>query len=472
MIKEFLKPRVSILTLVDPREEIYETAPKWGFQYDEINRKEHSKLVDKLSAELDIVDVEIVNSKEDSIASTKKFISKGAELLIVFIPGWTYPVFCAVASRTALFSSVPTLLVSSFALSGPSAAKGALDEIGAIYEVVYGSLDQEQTINKIISYAKAASTVTRLRGMTHGLIGGRSMGMFTTIVDPSYWLKAFGIDIEHVDQSEILRIGKEISDKEIDDLYRWLKKNFKKIDYDGKMLTPEILRNQIRGYLAIRKIVDSNRFDFVGVKCINELSDYFCSQCLSAGLMNDPYDNNGTKKPIIYACECDSNGALSMEILHLLSGGKPILFMDLISFNEEEKVITCMNCGGASTWYSMRSEKVEENLNKVEILPHIHGKAGGGCLAYTARSSEVVTLMRLSRVNGNYKMFVISGKLVENVRRDINLPWPTANVKVEFNPKTLLEEYDSQHVHIVDGDLIEECKYVAKIFGMDIKIFK
>lgn len=461
------KPKVAILSLVDPRKEMYETALKWGFDYDGVNKKEVSKLLKKLEKKFEIIDSEIVDSKEDSINYTKKFINKNIELLIVFIPGWTFPVFCAMAARLAAFHSIPTLIVSSFALSGPTASKGALDEIGVEHRIIYGDLDKEKTIEEIVKYAKAVSVIHRLRGMTYGAIGGRSMGMVTAMIDPSYWLKSFGIDVEHVDQSEILRISNSVKNKEIEEIYEWTRKEFKNITCDNQMLTAEILKKQLKGYLAIKKIADDNKFDFMGVKCINELSDYFCSQCMAAGLMNDPYDHTGSKKPVVYACECDANGALSMEILHLLSDKKPVLFMDVISFNEEQKIITCMNCGGAATWYSMRAYNSSENLNKVEILPHVHGKAGGGCLAYVAKEAEHVTMIRLSRKDGKYRMFGFTGRLVENVKADINLPWPTAHVKLNNSPSKLLEQYASQHIHIVEGNYIKECEIIAEILGIE-----
>jgi L-fucose isomerase len=473
MEEEIYNPKVGIMTLIDPREEFYKAAMKIGFDYDGLNKKNHNQIIKKLREKnINILEAEIVDSKEGSVKATKRFIYKGIELLVIFIPGWTFPSFSAVASRIAAFSSIPTLLIASFGLSGPTAAKGALDEIGATYKVIYGSLDNKEIVNKMVSYAKAVSVVTKLRGMTYGLIGGRSMGMYTAVVDPSYWLKVFGIDIEHVDQSEILRLTRKISEKRVDKLFKWLKDSCAKVNFDEEMLTPEILRKQILGYLAIKEISENNKFDFISVKCINELSDHFCSQCIAAGLMNDPYDDEDLlKSTTVMACEADSNGALSMEILKLLSGGKPVLFMDLIFSDEKENVITCMNCGGASTWYAARSKESVDNLSRVEILPHVHGKAGGGCFAYTAKSSSAVTWMRLSRVNGKYKMFIIKGKLVDNIKPEICLPWPTAHVKLNFNPQVLLEEYDSQHAHIVEGDFVKECKYVAELLGMDAKVF-
>jgi len=470
-------PKVGVLSPVVPKREFDDATKNFRNTQDKLDEKSRSEIIEKLKTkEINILDSEMVSSKDDSIKATKRFISKGIELLVISLPGWAHPSNIAMASRIAAFSSIPTMLIAPSRITGPCAAKGALNEIGATFEAVYGSLEEDNNVKKVVSYAKAASVVSKLRGMTYGLIGGRAMGMYTAVVDPSYWLKVFGIDIDHVDQSEILRLSKKISEKRVDKLFKWLENNCEKIDFNEGILTTKILRKQISGYLAIKEISESNNFDFVGVKCAGELSEHFCSQCIAAGLMNDPYDDENLIKPTtVMACEADANGALSMEILKLLSGGKPVLFMDLMTLNEKENIVTCMNCGGMSTWYANRSEIAKDNLSKVRIAPFVFGKAGGGCISYTAKSLDAVTWMRLSRVDGKYKMIVARGKFVDkkpdpNIPAE-NIPWPKAHVKFNFNPKTFIEEYDSQHAHIVEGDFVEDCKYIGKLFKMDVKVF-
>ena len=51
----------------------------------------------------------------------------------------------------------------------------------------------------------AVAAAHRLRGLTYCLIGGRSLGIDTTVIDPAQWLKQFGIDVDHVDQLELVR---------------------------------------------------------------------------------------------------------------------------------------------------------------------------------------------------------------------------------------------------------------------------
>ncbi len=48
-----------------------------------------------------------------------------------------------------------------------------------------------------------------------------------------------------------------------------------RIKYDGKMLTPDTLKIQIRLYLAMQKVNEENGFDFCGLKGQKELTEFY-----------------------------------------------------------------------------------------------------------------------------------------------------------------------------------------------------
>ena len=138
--------------------------------------------------------------------------------------------------------------------------------------------------------------------------------MYSAVVSMQDWQKQFGVDIEHLDQSEILRIGETIPQEQVDKAMAWLEEHVKKIHYDGRQLTPEKLQLQIRHYEAIKQIIREHHYDFVGVKCHYEMSRHYCTQCISAAFCNDPYDWDGPKEPVVYACEADCDAALTMPV--------------------------------------------------------------------------------------------------------------------------------------------------------------
>ena len=80
---------------------------------------------------------------------------------------------------------------------------------------------------------------------------------------------------------------------------------------------------------------------------------------------------------MVCACEADGDGALSMQILQLISG-MPALFLDLRHFDRQSSLWTLCNCGGQSVYYARRSENPTENLEGVELVPVIPKYGGVG----------------------------------------------------------------------------------------------
>ncbi len=173
--------------------------------------------------------------------------------------------------------------------------------------------------------------------------------MYSATVSMQDWQQKFGVDIEHIDQSEIVRIADEIPAEQVDKAFAWLTENLKEIKYDGVQLTPEKLKLQIRHYEATKRLVKDKKLDFVGVKCHYEMSRHYCTQCISAAFMNDPYDWDGPKEPTAFACEADSDAGLTMQMLKLLTD-EPVVFMDVRHWDAERGVMVFCNCGSESTY--------------------------------------------------------------------------------------------------------------------------
>jgi len=320
-------PKISILTLIDPRQEFYERMKKFsGADLMAVNKAMHGMVVAELKKrKAEIVSEQLVDSKEKVRSGVEAMAENGAEALLLHVPGWTFPILGALAAQNAKMRGIPTMVYGSAGLSGPTAVKGAIDEIGVWNRAVYGQPVDPAVFDEIAGFAAAAACVNRLRGATFGMFGGRAMGITTGIVDSAQWQKLFGVDIEHVDQIEIVRAAEKAPADQIEKHFQWLRKNVKSIDEDGDSCTIEKIRKQVASYLAVKGLVEKHRFDFVGMKCQPELSDYYVNQCLAVAFLNDPYDADGSKATVPCSCEVDANSALTMQILKLLSGGNRIV---------------------------------------------------------------------------------------------------------------------------------------------------
>ena len=80
---------------------------------------------------------------------------------------------------------------------------------------MYGSYDDPEEINRIVSYCRASHEKNRLSMSTIGAFGGRGMGQTCGVADPSQWMKVFGVDIDSRDTAELIETAKQISADEI-----------------------------------------------------------------------------------------------------------------------------------------------------------------------------------------------------------------------------------------------------------------
>ena len=178
------------------------------------------------------------------------------------------------------------------------------------------------------------------------------------------------------------------------------------------------------------------------------------------------------------ACEADGDGALSMEILKYVSGGNPTLFADLSHMDHDDNVLYLPNCGAMCAWFAGRSDTAEKNLEQIEIRPSVR-PAGGSSVYFTAAKGPV-TLARLYRWDGDYRMAIIPGDAIElskekqaafiEARGPHQLP--TAFVKVTADLDEIIDEFGSNHISGVAGHYVEELIQFCKMTNITPVVFR
>jgi len=354
-------------------------------------------------------------------------------------------------------------------LTGLLAAGGALSQVGIRHERLWIDLSDEGFPRQVLTFGRAAAAATRLHGQVYGLIGGRSIGMYTGAAPAELWQQYFGVDVDHVDQSEIVRQARLVPDEQAKAGTAWLQKHAREIAFDGVQLTPEKLDFEMRCYIALKDIVAAHQFNFVGLKCHFDLSEFFSVQCLGAALLNDPYDWDGPKQPVPLACEADSDGALTMQMQHLVSG-RPSCLLDLRFYDPVKGVYVLPNCGAAPTWFAARSQDPAVNLAQVRIAPCIPKYAGGGAHVEFVFAPGPLTLARLTRSPEGYRMVVALGESEALPLDDVtgaNPGWPHAFVRLNVSPDEVVETLEANHIHAVAGDYREELLQLCRMLDVE-----
>lgn len=418
---------------------------------------------------------ELVWTNELAVAEARRIAGARPDLTVVNIPVWAFPHFTMLAARELpgpllLFSNVDPQYPG---MVGMLAAAGALDQIGRVYGRAWGSIEDPQVRATIDVHLRAGAAVQGLHGRTFGRIGGRPMGMYTAVANPDRWIRQFGVDVEEIDQWEIVRRSELVDGRRVADARGWLERYAAGVHYDGDRLTPERLERQIRSYYALRELIDEWNLDFCGIKAQPELTDHFCTMDVAEAFLNDPYDWDGAKAPIVCSTEADMDGALTMEILKRLSG-TPVLFADMRHYHADLGIWDLCNSGQHATWFAARSDDPLENMSRVHLYPEeFYFPAGGASVHHLAAPGEF-TFARLTRLDDRYRMHVLHGALEtfdaatdERLMRASTYVWPHAFARFEAEPDEVLKRYGSNHIHAIPGDHVEELRQVCRLLDVD-----
>ena len=110
-----------------------------------------------------------------------------------------------------------------------------------------------------------------------------------------------------------------------------------------------------------------------------------------------------------------------------------MLFADVRHYFPDRGIWDLENSGQHATWFAARSDDPAENLSRVNLYPEgFYFPAGGASVHHLAAPGEM-TLARLSRLNGRYRMQITRGAFEqydaetnEALMRQSTYHWPHA----------------------------------------------
>ena len=358
---------------------------------------------------------------------------------------------------------------------GLLATDGALRQVGIRTHRIVGDVNNPEVQKNVINWVIASQALTSIKNDVYGCYGGHSMGMETGYFHLVPTIKHFGTTVCQIDQLLLVKTMETIPSEEVEKGFQWFTKMLgNRILYDGKMLTPETLKRQITLYLAMKKINQEYGFDFCGLKGQRELTEHICLGDIPEMLMNDPYDWNGNKEPFVCATEADSYAALTMQILKYISGGLPVLFMDVRLYHPDLDVWDFCNSGNHSSFYASLSNNPADNFEKITLHPALefYFKAGGASVEFNAAPCPL-TFARLGLWDDKPYMVIIKGEslsLPEDVRKKINSEtdptWPHVHTRLNCDFNSFLKIFPSNHIIAVSGDYVNTLRYFCDICGI------
>ena len=219
---------------------------------------------------------------------------------------------------------------------------------------------QDKTIpddaaEKILRFARAAAAAGEMKGKSYLSIGGVSMGIAGSMVNPDFFEKYLGMRCEYKDMSEIIRrVDKGIYDhKEYERALAWTRRHCREGEdlYDGKngslrakkdaeweycVKMAMIVRDMMEGSEYLRK----NGFNeeglgsgaiAAGFQGQRQWTDFMPNGDFMEAILCSSFDWNGIRRPFVVATENDCMNGTAMLMGHLLTNCAP-LFSDVRTY--------------------------------------------------------------------------------------------------------------------------------------------
>ncbi|ASJ10068.1 fucose isomerase [Thermococcus sp. P6] len=412
-----------------------------------------------------------IESKDEVVEASKIINSKDVSGVIIGLWHWTESNLVTLLAKEV---NRPLLLYADDDMSwagttcitsvGASLWESALNHHAVHHTRIKGDVE------KVKAWGRAAEAVSKLSRKSILLWGAPyTLGM-EHLMDDLPGLKRMVGDFVMVDQYVLVRKAEWILSEEparVDGFYDWLKEKTG-VKFDGRMLTPEVLRRQIALYLAAKDIYgEYGDVSAVSIKCQPELSEvYGTTACLIPAFFPFNLDAEGKKEIIPATCEGDVKGTVSSALLFYLSG-KPPLFGDIKYVNDD--LVLIANCGASSLYYARLSENPEENLGATLIQGQCQGKSGGA-LTYRTPPAQF-TVARLVRRAGKYYLLYFLGEGVEigeGIERALKWgkQWPHTAIRNPLDGETFISAMGSNHLSLVPGDYRKELEFVARLWGI------
>lgn len=405
-----------------------------------------------------VVEDLVIASKQEARACLSKFKKMDdLDALVLFSGTWVWAAHLVPALRDFAFSGKGILLWThpgsqGWRPVGGLVMHGALKEVGIAHRFVYGAKDDPKTMARILAYCRASHERNILNQSTAGVFGGRGMGQTCGVADPSQWMKVFGVDIDSRDTTVLLETAKGITLSELVKARAAIQPLFSVPIPEG-----ELADRSIRLYLAIKKVIAQEGWDFYTIQSFPGLGDDYSATCFAQSLMLDERVGTSTLG--------DFNTLMTVKLLTDLSA-EPVYYGDLQHIDKSSNEIKIIGDGACPP-------SLAGKVGPAKFAEHgipTEGEAGGLSVDLVCKPGEGV-LARLGRNNGEFEMVIArcsifepSPKQLEQRRLECGIPrWPHAFVTAHCEIERLLETWNNEYAvlgygaHLYD-DLLAFCE--------------
>ncbi len=401
-----------------------------------------------LKSGLELVEHDLViASKAEAAACLSKFKKMDDVSSVVLISGtWVWSAHLIAAIRDYTMSGKEVVIWThpgsqGWRPVGGLVMHGALREVGIKHRFVYGPADCSDSVGKIVSYCRGAALKARFNMSTLGVFGGRGMGQTCGVADPAQWMRMFGVDIDSRDCTGLLKTADAVTTDELKAAREKIQPFFSEAIPEG-----ETADKSIRLYLALKKVVAKENWDFYTIQSFPGLGDDYSATCFAQSMMLN--DRVGT------STLSDFNTALTSIILNELSDDPPY-YGDLQHVDLKTNEIKIIGDGACPPCLAGTAQPAKFAEHGIPT----EGEAGGISVELVCKPGPGV-LARAGRNNGEFEMVLAKcdvyepeAAILEQRRRECSLYfWPHAFCTAKCDINQLVSAWNNEYAVLGYGE--------------------
>jgi len=367
------------------------------------------------------------------------------DFLIICVAGWIPS--HAVIAITEEFKCKPMILwglagdmengrlVTAAPQAGTTALRLVFEELGYKFKYIYNIIGKPSPLDKILSFALAATAVKSVENTKVGMMGYRDMKLYNTLYEGLSLKAKLGIEVEFFEMLEMLQESDKIKNNDKDDVLEKIKREW---DFE-KPADEDFLKKGITYYLAIRKIAEENNFDAISLKDVDGMKKILgFPPAMIFMLLSD--EMNLRTIP-----ENDVMGAVTQLIVKSITG-QCAAYLEFYEFFEKSVLLGVPDFVPA-----------EVVAGKVKVTPAAFGNISGGLLNISTLKTGRLTLVRLSNTGASYTMHICTGegklKSWEEAGWDYPAPQlPSLEIFLDAPVEYFAQKISGQHYIIAYGD--------------------
>ena len=341
-------------------------------------------------------------------------------------------------------------MISSCSLVGAHCWASVLRQMGHPFELVYGSPEDADTLQRFSEAIHLCAMVRRLKTVRTGIIGGQAPGYFAMGADPFVIYRGTGAQVQTYSLIEFSNVVNELPAEAVTaDVAK-----VKALGYRHKDTTDDDLPMASRLYLAMKSFFQNENLDTLTIREWPEMPNVFGQW---------PYLGVARLAEEGYAIgiEGDADGALGAWIVEKLGLGRCYLS----DWLEHDKQTITLWHGGAAP---MSMCEAVGKPGGPRIAKHFNIKKPA-CLEASIRAGMPITVHRFWRCDGKY---LFSAREGETIKPKRHLMMTNCLARMNCDPRDWFEDLCHagmpHHVAVVQGHHAKFLQRVARVLNMQI----